>query len=159
MNRKIRAFVYMILFILPGLSFSPENDQDYPVSPGAKLEKLAGGFLFTEGPASDAKGNVYFTDQPNNRIMVWTTEGKLRTFMEPCGRSNGLYIDRKGYIWACADEKNELWQIVQDKKVTVVLGQFMGKPFNGPNDLWITSKGGIYFTDPYYQRSWWDHTT
>lgn len=159
MNRKIRAFVYMILFILPGLSFSPENEQDYPVGPGAKLEKLAGGFLFTEGPASDAKGNVYFTDQPNNRIMVWTTEGKLLTFMEPCGRSNGLYIDRKGYIWACADEKNELWQIAQDKKVTVVLGQFMGKPFNGPNDLWITSKGGVYFTDPYYQRSWWDHTT
>ena len=159
MNRKISAFLYMLLFILPGLSFTPENDQDYPVSPEAKLEKLAGGFLFTEGPASDAKGNVYFTDQPNNRILVWTTESNLRTFMEPCGRSNGLYIDRKGYIWACAEEKNELWQIAQDKNVTVVLGQFMGKPFNGPNDLWITSKGGVYFTDPYYQRSWWDHTT
>jgi gluconolactonase len=161
MNRKIKAFVYTILFILPGLSFSPENDQDYPapVAPGAILEKLAGGFLFTEGPASDAKGNVYFTDQPNNRILVWTTDGKLSTFMEASGRSNGLYIDRKGYIWACADEKNELWQIAQDKKVKVILGQFMGKPFNGPNDLWITGKGGVYFTDPYYQRSWWDHKT
>ena len=90
--------------------------------------------------------------------MIWTTKGELLTFMHPCGRSNGMYFDRKGSLWACADEKNELWQISQDKKITVVLGQFAGKPFNGPNDLWITPQGGIYITDPFYARSWWDHS-
>jgi gluconolactonase len=60
---------------------------------GAKLEKLAGEFQFTEGPAADADGNFYFTGQPNDRILRWSTEGKLSTFLEPCGRSNGLCID------------------------------------------------------------------
>ena len=66
------------------------------IAPGAKLEKLADGFTFTEGPAADAKGNVYFTDQPNDRIMIWSTDGKLSTFMKPCGRSNGLCFDAQG---------------------------------------------------------------
>ncbi len=129
------------------------------IQSGAQLEKLAGGFSFTEGASCDAKGNVYFTDQPNNRILVWSTDGKLSTFMEPAGRSNGMYFDRKGNLWSCADEKNEIWKISPDKKVTVILGQFMGKALNGPNDLWITKKGGVYFTDPYYVRTWWDHST
>ena len=142
MKLKIRTLVIIILFLLPGLSFVSKNDQDNPIKPGAMLEKLAGGFSFTEGPAADAKGNVYFTDQPNDRIMIWTTKGELITFMKPCGRSNGLCFDRKGNLWACADEKNELWQISPDKKVTVVLGQFSGKLLNGPNDLWTTPDGG-----------------
>ena len=147
------------MFLLPGLSFVSKNDQDNPIKPGATLEKLAGGFSFTEGPAADAKGNVYFTDQPNDRIMIWTTKGELITFMNPCGRSNGLCFDQKGNLWACADEKNELWQISPDKKVTAVLGQFSGKLLNGPNDLWIIPDGGVYLTDPFYLRSWWDHST
>src|SRR5437868_6865452 len=52
------------------------------VATGAKLEKLAGGFEFTEGPAPDNKGNVYFTDQPNDRIMKWSADGKLSTFLK-----------------------------------------------------------------------------
>ena len=158
MKRKIRTLIIIILFFLPGISFISKSDQDNPVKPGAVLEKLAGGFSFTEGPAADAKGNVYFTDQPNDRIMIWTIKGELKTFLQPCGRSNGLYFDRHGYLWACADEKNELWKISPDKKVMVILGQFSGKSFNGPNDLWITPKGGIYLTDPFYKRSWWNHS-
>ena len=158
MKHKINILIITILFIFPGLSFIPKNEQDNPVKPGAVLEKLAGGFLFTEGPASDANGNVYFTDQPNDRIMIWTTKGELVTFMQPCGRSNGMYFDRKGNLWSCADEKNELWQISPDKKVKVILGLFSGKALNGPNDVWITPEGGIYITDPFYLRTWWDHT-
>ena len=67
-----------------------------PGRAGAKVEKLAGGFKFTEGPAPDADGNVYFTDQPNDKILKWSTDGKLTTFMEPCGRSNGLCFDKDG---------------------------------------------------------------
>jgi gluconolactonase len=124
-------------------------------APGAELKKLAGDFVFTEGPACDAHGNVFFTDQPNDRIMRWSTNGELTTFKQPCGRANGLAFDKAGMLWACADEKNELWKISPDGKVTVVLTNYSGQLFNGPNDLWFRPDGGLYFTDPYYQRSYW----
>jgi gluconolactonase len=122
----------------------------------AKLEKLAGGFAFTEGPAADAEGNVFFTDQPNDRILRWGVDGKLSTYLKPCGRSNGLCFDAKGNLWACADEKNELWRIGPDKKVTVMVKDYQGKLLNGPNDLWIRPDQGVYFTDPYYKRPYWN---
>ena len=159
MNRKRVGAVLVFIFLLTGLSFMPETDQDNPVQQGAQAEKLSGGFLFTEGPSCDANGNVYFTDQPNNRIMIWTVEGKLLTFMQPCGRSNGLFFDTKGFLWACADEKNEIWRIGTDKKIEIITGKYDGAPYNGPNDLWISPEGRIYFTDPYYKRDWWDHTS
>src|ERR1700736_1308749 len=58
------------------------------IAPNETLQKLAGDFIFTEGPACDAQGNVFFTDQPNDRILKWSTDGKLSTFMHPCGQSN-----------------------------------------------------------------------
>jgi gluconolactonase len=125
------------------------------IAPGATLQKLAGDFAFTEGPACDSQGNVFFTDQPNDRILEWSTEGKLSTFMHPCGRSNGLSFDREGNLWACADEKNELWKIDSAGKRMVVLNGYEGKLFNGPNDIWIQPQGGLYITDPYYHRDYW----
>ncbi len=129
------------------------------IAPGETLQKLAGGFDFTEGPACDARGNIFFTDQPNDRIMEWSVDGKLSTFMHPCGRANGLCFDKKGNLWACADEKTELWRIDPAGKVTVVLKDFDGKYLNGPNDVWIRPDGGLYLTDPYYQRDYWKHTS
>ena len=125
------------------------------IAPGATLQKLAGDFLFTEGPACDSEGNVFFTDQPNDRILKWSVDGKLTTFMQPCGRANGLSFDHEGYLWACADEKNELWRIDRSGKATVVVKDYKGKLLNGPNDVWIRPGGGLYFTDPYYKRAWW----
>src|SRR5438105_944785 len=125
------------------------------IAPGARLEKLAGGFTFTEGPACDAEGNVFFTDQPNDRIMEWSVDSKLATFLQPCGRANGLCFDREGNLWACADEKNELWRIDPTRRVTIMLKDYQGKLFNGPNDVWIAPRGGLFFTDPYYQRPYW----
>jgi gluconolactonase len=131
-------------------------DDASPVAGGAKLTKLAGGFKFTEGPAPDADGNVYFTDQPNDRIHIWSTAGKLTTFLEPCGRSNGLCFDKEGRLWACADEKNELWRIdVKTKAKTVLVKEYNGKLLNGPNDIWVRPDGGAYFTDPFYKRPYW----
>ena len=124
---------------------------------GAKPEKLAGGFKFTEGPACDKEGNIFFTDQPNNRIMKWSTDGNLSIFSENSGRANGTYFDAKGDLITCSDEKNELWSIAPDGKVTVLVKDYEGKKLNGPNDLWVAPNGGIYITDPFYQRSWWDH--
>ena len=99
---------------------------------------------------------MYFTDQPNDRILVWTVEDELSTFLHPCGRSNGLCFDAKGNLWACADEKNELWRIAPDKEVTVLVKSFDGKLLNGPNDVWLSPDGGVWFTDPYYRRDYWD---
>ncbi len=123
---------------------------------GATLQKVSGQFSFTEGPAADKKGNIFFTDQPNDKIWKYDTDGKLSVFMDKSGRSNGLYFDKEGYLVACADENSELWSISPDKKVTVLLRNFNGTRFNGPNDLWIDKKGDIYFTDPYYQRDYWE---
>ena len=125
------------------------------VAPGAELKKVAWDCKFSEGPASDAAGNVYFTDQPNDRILKYGVDGKLTTFMQPCGRSNGLCFDSKGLLWACADEKNEMWTIDSAGKSTVVIKDYKGKLLNGPNDVWIRPDGGVYFTDPFYKRDYW----
>ncbi len=156
---NLNKFLIIFPLVCIGLAFIQKKSLDEIIQPGAQLEKLADGFLFTEGPAADAKGNVYFTDQPNDRIMVWNLTGKLSTFMQPSGRSNGLSFDKEGNLWACADQKNELWCIAPDKKVTVIPSKYQDKPLNGPNDLWNAADGGVYFTDPYYKRSWWDHNT
>jgi gluconolactonase len=128
------------------------------LAPGAKVEKLAGDFIFTEGVTADKNGNVYFVDQDNNRIMKYDTAGALTTFMQPSGYSNGMTFDPKGRLIAAADEKNEMWSIdVATKKPTVLFGKFEGKLLNGPNDVWVNPHSGrIYFTDPYYQRKWWN---
>jgi len=132
-------------------------DRAAVTAPGAEVRLLADGFKFTEGPACDAAGNVYFTDQPNDRILVWTIEEKLETFMQPAGRSNGLTFDAQGMLWACADEKNQLWRIdPKTKQHTVVVRDFEGKLLNGPNDLWCRPQGGLFFTDPYYKRPYWN---
>src|SRR5512137_1621618 len=115
------------------------------LAPGAKLEKLAAEFRFTEGPTCDAAGNVFFTDQPNDRIMKWSVDGKLSTFMRPAGRANGMYFDQAGNLIACADEKNELWTITPEGKATVLLKDYQGKLMNGPNDVWVHPDGGLYF--------------
>lgn len=122
---------------------------------GANLTKISDQFKFTEGPAADRKGNVYFTDQPNNTIWRYDTKGKLTLFMSGAGRSNGLFIDKKGNLISCADENNELWQISTSKATKVLASGYGNKRLNGPNDLWIHPNGNIYFTDPFYKRDYW----
>ena len=126
-------------------------------APRAQLELLTDTCKFTEGPAADAAGNVYFTDQPNDRILVWTVDERLETFMQPCGRSNGMFFDRDGNLLTCADERNELWLIPLSKQPRVLVKAFDGKLLNAPNDLWVRPDNGVYFTDPLYKRAWWSH--
>jgi len=155
-GKKLFGLLLVSLMFFFCKSKSNEEAEVGIIATGAAVEKLSGEFSFTEGPASDAQGNVYFTDQPNDRIMKWSIEGELTTWLQPCGRSNGLIVDAQGSLWACADEKNELWRIDQDKQHTVVLDKYQGKLLNGPNDLWIRPDGGLYFSDPYYQRDYWN---
>ena len=120
------------------------------VAPDAKVEKLAGGFKFTEGPAVDAKGNIYFTDIPNNRIHIWSIEGKLSTFREKSGGANGLFFDKHGNLIACEGGNRRVTSISPAGEVTVLADKYNGKRLNSPNDLWIDPAGGVYFSDPRY---------
>lgn len=123
---------------------------------GAVPKLISNQFSFTEGPAVDKYGNIFFTDQPNDKIWKFDTNGELSVFLDKTGRSNGMYFDKKGNLITAADENNQFWSISPNKKVTVLLDNYHGKRFNGPNDLWIDKKGGIFFTDPYYQRPYWE---
>ena len=142
------------------LTFHTSQGQEMPevVAKGATPVLVSSDFQFTEGPAVDASGNVYFTDQPNDRIMKWSPRDGLSVFMDGTGRSNGLYFDRDGNLISCADLDNQLWSIAPDKSVTVLVRDFEGKKLNGPNDVWVHPNGGIYFTDPFYRRNYWDRT-
>jgi gluconolactonase len=160
---KMKVLTLLVTWImLQGMASSssaePTNSPSGVLAPGAKLERLSGDFKFTEGPTCDAQGNVFFTDQPNNRIMKWSVNGTLSVFLKPAGRANGMYFAPNGNLIACADEKTELWSIAPDGTHTVLAKAFNGKPLNGPNDAWMRPDGGIYFTDPFYKREWWDYT-
>jgi len=113
-------------------------------------------FSFTEGASVDKKGNVFFTDQPNNKIWEYSADGKLTLWMDSTSRSNGTYFDKKGNLVSCADEHDQLISISPKKKIKVLVDNFQGHLLNGPNDVWVTPKGDLYFTDPYYQRGYWE---
>ena len=156
--RNFKLITYSVLFPIFFCTMSNYAQEYSLLAPGAVPVLVASDYEFTEGPATDKEGNVYFTDQPNDRILKWSAaENVVSVYMHPSGRSNGLYIDNKGDLLACADEKNQLWRIDADKNATVVVTDYEGKKLNGPNDLWVDKKGGIYLTDPFYQRPWWDH--
>ncbi|MCW3108737.1 MAG: SMP-30/Gluconolaconase/LRE-like region-containing protein [Segetibacter sp.] len=138
----------------PDSSFQ-NSKQSKVVADGATPKLIAKQFSFTEGPTADKKGDVYFTDQPNDKIWKYDTDGNLSLFMDKTGRSNGMYFDKKGNLISCADERNELWSISPDKKVKVLMSDYSGQLFNGPNDVWVHPKRGMYFTDPLYKRPWW----
>lgn len=101
-----------LIVVLAGtiLSAFAQTSTEMPsvIEPGAKLEQLAGDFGFTEGLTCDAQGDVFFTDQPNDRIMKWSVDGKLSTFKQPAGRANGMYFDAKGNLLACADKNGSM---------------------------------------------------
>jgi len=146
----------VIVIILAAVVVSGCNGQQRAckksVSFESNIKKLAGVFKFTEGPAADEKGNVYFTDIPNSRIHKWSVDGKLSTFKEESGRANGLYFDKKGNLLACQGGTGKLVSIGPKGKTTVLADSYKTKAFNSPNDLWIDRKGGVYFTDPSYGR-------
>ncbi len=139
---------------------NPENDTPAAPNPIAALETVQSGFGFTEGPAVDKEGNVFFTDQPNDTIFKWTaTTGEISTFLEGTGRANGMAFDKDGYLIACADMHGELWRIAPDGSHEVLVDNYDGKLLNGPNDVWINPvTGGMYITDPMFPRDYWEDT-
>jgi gluconolactonase len=122
------------------------------LAPNAKLE-LAADVAFTEGPAADTEGNVYFTEIRGNRILRFTPGQAWTVFRHPSGRANGLVFDAQGRLLACegADEGGGRRVSRMDLKtgaVETLADRYQGKRFNSPNDLTIDAKGRVYFTDP-----------
>jgi gluconolactonase len=124
----------------------------------AQMVTLGSGYSFTEGPAVDKDGNVFFTDQPNDKIYKWNAAtGAITTFLEGTGRSNGMAFDKEGNLIACADMYGELWKIAPNGSHTVLVDNYEGKLLNGPNDVWINPvNGGMYITDPIFPRGYWE---
>ena len=133
-----------------------ESPSNGIVAEGETPVRLADSYSFTEGPATDARGNVYFTDQPNNRIYRWDCEsGEITLFTDQSGRSNGMYFDAQDHLIACADMDNQLWRFDIKGHSEILITDYRGKLLNGPNDVWIAKDGGYYLTDPYFKRDYW----
>ena len=144
---KRHAFVLGIILIM---GYTTLTQAQSLTAPGAQVQKLHSNFSFTEGPATDSAGNVFFTDIPNNRILVSLTSGYLTSFTEDSQGANGLYFDARGNLLACQGGGRKLVSYSSQGVETVLVDTYQGKRFNSLNDLWIDSRGGIYFTDPRY---------
>jgi gluconolactonase len=142
----------------PAPSETPETPG--PPSPTAMLAsgaqpETAASLVFTEGPASDAEGNVYFTEITNNRILEYAPDGIITGFRKPSGRANGLAFDAQGRLVACeggnTDGNRRVTRTdMATGKVEALASAYDGKKLNSPNDLVIAKNGRIYFTDPRY---------
>jgi len=122
------------------------------VAPGTRVRKLAGGFTWAEGPVEDAAGNVYFTDNRENKIHRWSPDGAVTLVTDDARRANGLFLDRDGTIVACTGDPKGLAVLDGTGGLRMLTDSCCGRPFNAPNDLWIDRRGGIYFTDPYWGK-------
>jgi gluconolactonase len=153
-HKFLLSLFLTVLLFCPGIN---AQQQEAIIADNATLTLVSDQFSFTEGPATDQDGNVYFTDQPNDHIWKYSVDGELSLFMDQAGRSNGMYFDHEGNLLTAADENRQVWSISPEGQVTVLVNDFEGKRLNGPNDLWVNpNNGGVYITDPYYRRNYWE---
>jgi gluconolactonase len=136
---------------------------DAIVPAGAKIEKLAGGFAFTEGPIwFKEERYLLFSDIPRNEINKWTPDGKVVLFRKPSGYdkddapagafigSNGMTLDHQGRLIICEHGNGRVTRLEKDGALTVLADKWDGKRLNSPNDIVQKSNGDFYFTDPPY---------
>ncbi len=144
---QIFPVIIALVFAFISCAVSAEKTSSL-IAPGAVLQKVQSGFNFTEGPAADADGNVYFTDIPNQRIHKWSwKDGKITVYREKTGEANGLMFDAKGRMVVCEMGNSRVTLDDMKGNITVLADSWNGKKFHMPNDLWIDLKGGIYFSD------------
>lgn len=120
------------------------------IGPIGDLKQVATEFAFTEGPAADYQGNLYFTDIPKTTIHRLTADGKVEVFTNRSRRTNGLMFGRAGELYACEMEGQLVVWNVEKKERRVLVDIYDGKPLNAPNDLVLDRAGGVYFTDPHF---------
>jgi gluconolactonase len=117
-------------------------------------EKLATGFLFTEGPVWHPTGKfLLFSDMPGDHLRRWSADRGIETFRKPCHMSNGLTYDRRGRLLTCEHASSQVTRTEADGRIVPIATHFAGKQLNSPNDIVCKRDGGIYFTDPPYGRA------
>ncbi|HEX6435266.1 MAG TPA: SMP-30/gluconolactonase/LRE family protein [Gemmatimonadales bacterium] len=133
---------------------------DRIVSPDARIERLAGGFQFTEGPVWHPEGYLLFSDPNANTIYRWSPEGSVSVFRTKSGYSgfdirryrqpgsNGLTLDRDGLLTINEHGNRRVTRLERTGKITVLADRHNGRRLNSPNDLIYRSDGTLYFTDP-----------
>jgi gluconolactonase len=138
----------------------PALDQLVPAS--AKIEKLATGFQFTEGPLWFPEGHLWFSDVMGNVVRQWSPDGKVIEILRPGGGENpdappgsfigpnGMVHDKDGAVLLCQHSNRRIARITKDRKITTLIDKYQGKRLNSPNDLVYKSDGSLYFTDPPY---------
>ncbi|MDR2815948.1 MAG: SMP-30/gluconolactonase/LRE family protein [Proteiniphilum sp.] len=149
----MRLTTTLLLFMTAITLFGQESGI---VAENAEIRQAGTGYTFTEGPAVSHDGQIFFTDQPNNRIYVWDETEGIKLWSDDTGRSNGMYFNAAGQLIACADLHNQIIRFDRDKNKHALFENYKDKHLNGPNDLWIAPNGDIYFTDPYYHRNYWE---
>ena len=152
--------------------YSIKNEAfDKLMPPGATVETIARGFIWTEGVAWNKEGKfLVFSDIPHNVVHKWK-DGKLSEFVKPSGYtgklprggkagdepgSNGLRFDAQGRLCLCEHGDRRVTRIEKDGTKTVLADSYMGKKLNSPNDLVFMSNGDLYFTDPPYGLPKWE---
>ncbi|BAY45822.1 SMP-30/gluconolaconase/LRE domain-containing protein [Scytonema sp. HK-05] len=119
------------------------------MSSNAKVEKVSGGFNFTEGPLWNPPGFLVFSDIGADTIYKWTPNGKISIFRRPAGHANGNTLDRQGRL-ITAEHDRRLVRTTKDGTKITLAERYLGKRLNSPNDVVVKSDGSIYFTDPPY---------
>ncbi|MBA3414777.1 MAG: SMP-30/gluconolactonase/LRE family protein [Chloroflexia bacterium] len=122
------------------------------IKSSAKVEKLAGGCRWAEGPAYVPAGcYLVWSDIPNDRVLRWDeTTGGVGVFRQPAGYANGHTVDRQGRLLSCEHGGRRVSRTEHDGAVTTIADRFEGKRFNSPNDVVVKSDDSIWFTDPAY---------
>ncbi|WP_022727553.1 MULTISPECIES: SMP-30/gluconolactonase/LRE family protein [Fodinicurvata] len=123
------------------------------VAPGANLEVIGSGFLFTEGPLwHPVEHFLLFSDIPGNVIRRWDQKDGVQPFRQPSAMANGLTYDRQGRLVACHHQTSSVTRTELDGTIVTLATHYDGKELNSPNDIVVKSDGSIYFTDPTYGR-------
>jgi len=150
-------FFRSLLFAVPA-QFDIRDEAEFAkiVSPDSKLEKLATGMKFTEGPVwvtSKDGGFLVFSDIPANELKKWNEKGGLTTFRKPSGNANGNTVNRNNRIVSCEHSRRRVSVLEINGELKTLVDRFAGKKFNSPNDAVVKSDGTIWFTDPDYGRN------
>jgi gluconolactonase len=123
------------------------------VGDDVKCERVATGFLFTEGPLWHARERyLLFSDMPGDHLRKWSPSAGVTTFRQPASQSNGLAWDREGRLLTCEHATSRLTRTEPDGSLTVIASHYQDRELNSPNDVVVRSDGTIYFSDPSYGR-------
>ena len=146
-----RLATFGLSFLVLAATAASAADPIPGIGPAGEVKKLHGGLMFTEGPAADGKGNLYFSDVAGNKLYKSDSSGDLSVILDPSNNTNGLMVNAAGNVVACEMAGRLIEVNPQTKEVKALAEGYEGKRFNAPNDLVIDKEGGVYFTDPHFR--------